>query len=268
MTERQKKREACYELLDIVVSGFHMYGEIYIPGRSRGESFPCICLFHGFPGVTGNDDLAQYFMRQGFVVFRPYHRGAWGSEGYYSFTGAVEDALAVATYAYEKGADMYQIDRDRIYLVGHSMGGQTVLNANRRLPFVKATVAAASFNLAKLFRMGREEEFQAEILPMGQILRTEEKDALLKDARENYRQLDIEDAVEDLKDRNLYLIEGKYDEIAFPEQYVYPFWEKLSEYQTDAVRRLETLPASHDFPECRQILAEKIADWLEKEELQ
>lgn len=95
---------------------------------------------------------------------------------------------------------------------------------------------------------------------MGQILRTEEKDALLKDARENYRQLDIEDAVEDLKDRNLYLIEGKYDEIAFPERYVYPFWEKLSEYQTDAVRRLETLPASHDFPECRQILAEKIAD--------
>ena len=183
MTERQKKREACYELLDIVVSGFHMYGEIYIPGRSRGESFPCICLFHGFPGVTGNDDLAQYFMRQGFVVFRPYHRGAWGSEGYYSFTGAVEDAL-------------------------------------------------------------------------------------LKDARENYRQLDIEDAVVVLKDRNLYLIEGKYDEIAFPEQYVYPFWEKLSEYQTDAVRRLETLPASHDFPECRQILAEKIADWLEKEELQ
>ena len=88
-------------------------------------------------------------------------------------------------------ANDYQIDRDRIYLVGHSMGGQTVLNATRRLPFVKATVAAATFNLAKLFRMGREEEFQTEILPMGQILRTEEKDALLKDARENYRQLDI-----------------------------------------------------------------------------
>lgn len=265
--EQKKQHTAYYDLLDLVVSGSHMYGVVYVPNRKTDEKVPCICLFHGFPGVTCNDDLAQELMRQGFLVIRPYHRGAWGSEGIYSFTGAIEDAVAVATYAHEEGAEKYDIDREHIFLVGHSMGGQTVLNATRKLPFVKATVALAAFNMAKLFRTGREEEFKEAILPLGRLLHSGEEGALFENAKANYRLTDLESAAEELKDRNIYLIEGKYDEIAVPKEYIFPFWEKLSAYHTEAVRKLDVLEAGHDFAECRQDLPKSIVAWLRKEEL-
>ena len=266
--EPEKKKNAHYETLDITVKGDHICGEIYVPDSGEKVVYPCVCLFHGFPGITSNDDIAQALMRRGFVVLRPYYRGAWGSEGIYSFTNAIEDAIAVAEYAYGTESENFGIDREHIYLAGHSMGGQTVLNAARKLPFVKGIVAMASFNMAYLFRAGREEDFRNSILPMGYILHAGSLEELFLNAREHYRETDLETAFEDLKDRNLLFIEGEFDEIAPAEECVYPLWNQLKTYHSDTVKQLIMLQASHDFAECRTELGQIIGDWLQKEELQ
>ena len=220
--EPEKKQNAHYEALNITVKGDHIYGGIYIPDGGEKEIHPCVCLFHGFPGITSNDDIAQEFMRRGFVVLRPYHRGAWGSEGIYSFTNAIEDAIAVAEYAYGTEGGCLGIDREHIYLAGHSMGGQTVLNAARKLPFIKGIVAMASFNMAYLFRANQEDFFKNSILPIGYMLHAGSPEELFLNAREHYRETDLDTAFEDLKDKNILFIEGKFDDMAPAKEYVYP----------------------------------------------
>lgn len=266
--EPERKQNAHYETLDITVKGDHIYGEIYLPDSGEKEIHPCVCLFHGFPGITSNDDIAQALMRRGFVVLRPYYRGAWGSEGIYSFTNAIEDAIAVAEYAYGTEGECLGIDREHIYLAGHSMGGQTVLNAARKLPFIKGIVAMASFNMAYLFRAKEEEFFKNSILPMGYMLHTGSPEELFLNAREHYRETDLNTAFEDLKDRNLLFIEGEFDDVAPVKECVYPLWNQLKAYHSDTIKQLITLQASHDFAECRIELGQIIGDWLQKEELQ
>lgn len=264
----EKNQNAHYEALDIVVKGDHIYGEIYVPDSREKEYRSCVCLFHGFPGITNNDDIAQALQRMGFVVLRPYYRGAWGSEGVYSFTNAIEDAIAVAEYAYGTEGKRFGIDREHIYLAGHSMGGQTVLNAARKLPFIKGIVAMASFNMAYLFKAGEEEFFKKSLLTMGYMLHVGSMNQLFQNAKDHYQETDLETAFEDLKDRNLFFIEAEFDETAPAEKCIYPLWRKLESCDTKAVRQLITLPASHDFVECRVELGQIIGDWLRKEELQ
>ena len=77
----------------------------------------------------------------GCVVIHMNHRGAWGSEGYYLFTNLKDDLIAIAKWAHNPAiTDQYDIDTENIFLVGDSMGGQTVLNAAKDLHFIKGVV--------------------------------------------------------------------------------------------------------------------------------
>ena len=53
---------------------------------------PTVVLFHGFPGIEKNLDLAHAIRRAGWNVVTLNYRGSWGSPGTYSFKGNLEDA--------------------------------------------------------------------------------------------------------------------------------------------------------------------------------
>lgn len=107
---------------------------------------PTVLLLHGYPGNEKNLDLAQYFRRAGWNVFFFHYRGAWGSEGQFSFMNAVEDVAVALAHLRASGPE-YRIDKNHIALVGHSMGGFMALAGAANDSLLKCTtgIAAADF---------------------------------------------------------------------------------------------------------------------------
>src|SRR5688572_5580693 len=59
---------------------------------------PTVILLHGLPGNERNLDLAQALRRVGWNVLTFTYRGAWGSEGRFSLTNAIEDGEAALAF--------------------------------------------------------------------------------------------------------------------------------------------------------------------------
>ena len=143
--------------LNIISGGCHLYGYLLKPGAQYEGLHPAVVMFHGFPGYTTNNDLEYALMRMGCVVIHVNHRGAWGSEGNYLFSNLVDDAVAITKWAHNPATtDQYNIDPDAIFLVGHSMGGMTVLNAAGKLGFIRGVAAIAPYDLRAAFQNGLE----------------------------------------------------------------------------------------------------------------
>ena len=108
-----------------------LYG-IIIPGK-RGRLLsvlytaegagvhPTVILLHGIPGCEQNFDLAQALRRVGFHVLTFHYSGNWGSDGNYSLRNDLEDAQTVLDFVLSD--ETYGFDKNRIYAVGHSLGG-------------------------------------------------------------------------------------------------------------------------------------------------
>jgi len=96
--------------------GHTLLGRVYrpdAPGR-----YPAVALCHGFPGDERNTDLAEEMAFNGTVFLIFYYRGAWGSEGEYSFRWlevSARDALR-----HLKG--LPYVDPDRVGVIGYSLG--------------------------------------------------------------------------------------------------------------------------------------------------
>ena len=100
-----------------------------------------VILLHGFPGYEQNIDLAQVLRRDGFNVLAMHYRGAWGSQGTFSFTHCMEDVSTMLAYL-TKPANVakFHTDPHRIIVIGHSMGGFMTVAALAQHPELKAGV--------------------------------------------------------------------------------------------------------------------------------
>ncbi|MBK9022445.1 MAG: alpha/beta fold hydrolase [Saprospiraceae bacterium] len=119
-------------------------GMIYKPNGN--EKHPTLILLHGFPGNEKNLDLAQVVRAHGWNVIYFNYRGAWGSQGKFSFKNCVEDAVNVVTYC-NKYQDSLKIDTSNIVLFGHSMGGWVCLKSLEQLPQIKKGFALSTWNI-------------------------------------------------------------------------------------------------------------------------
>ncbi|WP_051615113.1 alpha/beta hydrolase family protein [Hyphomonas chukchiensis] len=110
---------------------------------------PTVVLLHGFPGNERNLDLAQDLRSDGFNVLFFHYRGAWGSEGTYSFTHVIEDVAAATDYL-RANAGALRTDPDKLILVGHSMGGFAALEAAARDETIACVAGIAPANMGPL----------------------------------------------------------------------------------------------------------------------
>jgi pimeloyl-ACP methyl ester carboxylesterase len=116
--------------LGIPSGGVLMNGLFYLAGGPGPH--PTLVLFHGFPGNEQNLDLAQAVRRAGWNVLTLHYRGSWGSPGAFSMRHVIEDAKAAEAFVSAPDvAAKYGIDRRRIVLAGHSMGGFAAASAAR-----------------------------------------------------------------------------------------------------------------------------------------
>lgn len=85
------------------------------------QKLPALIFFHGgFAFGSGDLDAVQTAVDRGFVVMTPMLRGENGNPGDFElFRGEVDDAAAAARWLSEQP----DIDPNRIYAFGHSVGG-------------------------------------------------------------------------------------------------------------------------------------------------
>ena len=105
--------------------------DIYLPEGAE-TPYPTILLFHG-NGYTKWDmePLAQYFVGQGFAAVAVEYRNP--------MPDFIEDSFCALAWTHTN-AETYDFDTDRVFVLGHSMGGfaATVLGVNDEPePFLK-----------------------------------------------------------------------------------------------------------------------------------
>jgi len=131
--------------LRINSDGATMYAHIYLADGAGPH--PTVVLLHGFPGFEKNLDIAQAIRRSGWNVLFFHYRGAWGSQGVFSFSNGIEDVAAALAFLRDPENAMLRVDASRIALVGHSMGGFMALQGGAADSRVKCIAGIAAANL-------------------------------------------------------------------------------------------------------------------------
>lgn len=251
-----------YDCLDVVSHGCHLYGEILYPDSGYARPRPCVIMFHGFPGSARNDDLAHALCRIGCVVLTPHHRGAWGSEGEYLVSHCVEDALALASYVRSpEFCRQYNADPGSVYFIGHSMGGNTALNAARRLTWLRGLVLLTPFDPTRYLLDG-EEKLLRQLLKQGYLLHSRGTEALFQDIAAHRDEFCFTSAFDALKDRSLLCVAGKADACAPAQRMFLPLWELLQTHESRAIQQFLELPAGHGLLGCRTALIRAVAQFI------
>ena len=124
--------------LDDVI--FYSQGSMVLGGFYRGAGTgprPTALLLHGVPGVEQNLDIAYALRDAGWSCLYFHYRGSWGSEGNYSFSGALEDVTTATDWVLKQPS----VDRERLAIVGNSFGGYLAFAATAADTRYKATVS-------------------------------------------------------------------------------------------------------------------------------
>lgn len=256
---------------DFYWKGNRILGQIYVPVHTPGEKHPLAITLHGFPGYTNNQDIDHALRRCGFVTLHYFAPGAWGSEGFYTFDGLIDCAMAALDLVKtDEFAEKYSIDRDNIFFVGHSMGGMTSINVLRRREDIKGGVFLAPFDVAQFYCEGNDPDDLRPLFEEACILHTDGPfmETLLQNAKDTSGDLLFIDAAEALKDRNILFVGGAKDPLAPPATMCEPLFNKIRELNTKpAKQEYVLLDSDHGFNDMRiklcTIIAEYLADLVE-----
>lgn len=126
-------------------AGTTLLGVLHLPPGPGPH--PVAVLLHGFPGYERNFDLAQVLRRTGYAALVFHYRGSWGMGGSWSWAHVLEDAAgAVARLRTPEIAAAYNLDPDRLAVIGHSLGGFAALMIAAADPGVAAVGSVAGFD--------------------------------------------------------------------------------------------------------------------------
>ncbi len=244
--------------------GARMNGHIYLADGPGPH--PTVLLLHGFPGNEKNLDLAQAFRRAGWNVLFFHYRGAWGSQGTFSFGNAIEDVASALAFLRDPANDHLRVDPERIALVGHSMGGFLALHGGARDPKVTCIVGLAAANFGDRAALANSdpdalEDFKAysDQLIMLNGFNGDTAVAELAAAGDSF---DNRLLAPQLAGKHVFLIAGERDQavdISVHEAHMKAFLDARDIHMTEW-----RLDADHSFSWSRIALSHEITDWLNR----
>lgn len=245
--------------------GSKLNGIMYVP--QGAEPHPTILLLHGFPGHERNFDLAQIFRRAGYNVMVFHYRGAWGSEGDFRFGHVLEDVETALRYLRDpQTVQHYNIDPERLAVIGHSMGGWAALQmAGKGLVNRVASIAGVNIGVwgemvadsADAKRYSKD-FFEANLSPLSGVT----ADDLIDEIVQYMDEFDTMRLVKVLSQLNVLLVAGERDEgvplSLHHAPLVHVLERKNAEHLTHVI-----LDADHGFSDKRIALARTLLDWLD-----
>ncbi len=240
--------------------GERMYANLLRPQGSG--SHPTVLLLHGYPGDENNYDLAHVLQRFGCAVVIFHYRGTWGSEGRFSLCHMLEDVEDSLRFLREHaGSAGYPFDTDRIFLIGHSMGGFAALETAARDSGLLGTAALAGFDFSLVsgnpkLKSAVRKEF-ADSPPIRRI----GLNAMMREIDDHAREWHFPALAAGLSKRPLLLIGGTQDPISMPEYHLQPLERSMQE--TDGANFQTILfQDGHCLCESRIRLAQELVKWL------
>lgn len=226
---------------------------------------PTVVLLHGFPGNEKNLDLAQALRTDGFNVLFFHYRGAWGSEGDFSFTHVIED-VAAATDFLRANAATYRTDPDRLILIGHSMGGFAALEAGAKDETIACTAGIAPADFAVLAdAAATNPELKAGFAAFSdtlQMLAGTSGEALISEIMDNRDAFDVKALAPAFAGRSVLLVGADKDASVSPETMMEPLiaaFEADPDVKTTGIM----LSGDHSFSWSRDDLIDVVTDWAE-----
>lgn len=248
----------------ITSGGARMNGVLFV-AQGAGPHRNVI-LLHGFPGNEKNLDLAQAMRRAGWNVLTFQYRGAWGSEGSFSFTSVVDDVLAAIAFLRGPEGVAGRGDPGQIVLVGHSMGGWAALTSAARDQNVRAVASIAGWNIGRVSReLADAEKYaaavkatEASVLP----LRGTSADALVRERATHVEDWDLTKYAPVLARRSVLLIGGQRDMVAPMSENHVPLVTALEGQRAPNLKTV-VLDSDHAFSDKRVALTRAVLSWLE-----
>lgn len=248
------------------VAGDDIYGSVYTPSPSFGDKRPVVLFFHGFTGYVRMDDVLMALLRAGCVVASVHHRGAWGSQGRYSFTNCIEDAAAMAEWAQsDEFCQKYGVDPNAVFLMGHSLGGNTVLNALCRTRGVRGAILLTPCDISALTLAMADEQRTSLYSGNGvEVLTYDGVPALIQDVLDNADWMNFEAVAKRLPACPLLIVTATKDPICPAETMVDPFVAALdqADFAAPVVRREHF--ARHSLMGVRVEVAKDVAAFVEE----
>ena len=241
--------------------GDRLNGHIYLANGAGPH--PAVILLHGFPGNEKNLDLAQALRRDGFNVLFFHYRGAWGSEGVYSFSHLIEDVGAAASFLRTHAAD-YRVDPAKLITIGHSMGGFAALQAAARDPAIACTAAIAPANLgARGFAFDQSPELEAGFRAYAdslQMLAGFDGERGVAEIRANAGAFELQTLTPGLAGKQVLIVGSDKDASVSLENVIKPL---IAAYEADPALKTTgvILPGDHSFSWTREALINTVADW-------
>ena len=240
--------------------GSMIYGQVLVPSAKFAGPRPCVIFCHGFAGFTRWDDVAHDLCRAGIAVVIPHHRGAWGSEGEYTVTGCIKDAENLARWVMgAETAAKYGLDTNAVYLVGHSMGGNSVVNAAARLPGVRGVALVAPCDIGFMAQRMSREELKSFLIGEGMLVLNRASDySIVDDIIGHAAEMRFERAAKALEGKKVFLVTAVYDRTV-PTEPLDSFWAQLG----DCVqKRCKTYHAGHSLMGARLAFAADLKDFI------
>jgi pimeloyl-ACP methyl ester carboxylesterase len=249
---------------DLMSNGKRLNGIIYL---AQGEGpHPTVLLLHGLPGNERNLDLAQILRRAGWNVVFFHYRGAWGSEGLFSFTNCVEDVGNVLRIL--RKPDMQKklrMDAERIVLIGHSMGGATAILAAAKDPQITMVISIAGANVytsvkQAMMNEGMARQFEGyvkNLLP----LNVDPKGFASGIPEEQLEDINPETYLSCLSKKSLLIVSGSRDVVVPAKTQIEPLVNALKD-QNPKDLTYEVIESDHSFSDRRIALARTILSWL------
>jgi pimeloyl-ACP methyl ester carboxylesterase len=133
--------------LQFTSHGKRVNAMLYLPAGAGPH--PAVILLHGLPGNEQNLDLARAMQRAGWAVITFHYRGSWGSGGTFALGGGCDDVDALLRdISSHAGRRKWDIDSQRMVVIGHSYGGFVAACAARRHPELTAVGLLAPWDIS------------------------------------------------------------------------------------------------------------------------